>query len=308
MSQHIFQGLSETPESHPLGTRIQFPLQRVYKWIQTIQQQSFSAEIQNMNSKSSRFPLVRQLRLFIDKGGLIRCGGRIHNAPVSELVKFPYLLPTQHSFTNIIVYAAHKNHLHARVNLTLTAIRQSYWIPSARQLIRRLLKHCVICRKTEGRPYQAPDPPLLVKCRVQETQPFEVTGVDFTGALYVKDIGKESKVYVCLLMCAVTRTVHLGIVTDLSTENFLQAFRRFSSHKSLPTIMISDNESTYLAPADELKELFSSKSLLRTCLEPERSDMEVYSQACTVVYGGFLGASHCINEGLHQEGTWKIIC
>jgi len=52
------------------------------KWIQTVQRQSFSPEIQNLTSKSSRLPLVRQLRLFRDKGGLIRCGGRIHNAPV----------------------------------------------------------------------------------------------------------------------------------------------------------------------------------------------------------------------------------
>ena len=83
------------------------------------------------------------------------------------------------------------------MTLTLTAIGQSYWIPGTRQLIRKLLRRCVICRKTEGKPYQTPDPPPLVKCRVQETQPFEVTGVDFTGALYVRDIGKESKLCVC---------------------------------------------------------------------------------------------------------------
>ena len=97
---------------------------------------------------------------------------------------------------------------------------------------------------------------------VQETQPFEVTGVDFTGALYVRDDGKESKVYVCLFTCTVTRAVHLEIVTDLITKNFLQAFRRFSSRKSLPAVMISNNASTYLAAADELEELFSSESLL----------------------------------------------
>ena len=232
------------------------------KWIQTVQNQSFPAEIKNITSKSSPLPLVRQLRLFLDKGGLIHCGGRIHNAPVSKMAKFPYLLPSNHSFTKLTIYAVHKKCLHARVNSTLTAIRQNYWVPSARQLIRKLLRHCVICRKTEGRPYQTPDPPPLVRCRVQETQPFEVTGVDVTGALYVRDMGKESKVYVCLFTCAVTRAVHLEIVTDLTTENFMQAFRRFSSRKSLPKIMISDNASTYLAAANELDELFNSTSLL----------------------------------------------
>jgi len=121
------------------------------KWIQTAQQQSFTAEIQNMTSKSSRLPLVRQLRLLIDKGGLIRCGGRTHNAPVSEPVKFPYLLPPKHHFTRIMVYEVHEKRLHAGVTPTFTAIRQSYWIPGARQLIRKLLRQCVICRKTEGK-------------------------------------------------------------------------------------------------------------------------------------------------------------
>ena len=84
----------------------------------------------------------------------------------------------------------------------------------------------------------------------------------FTGALNVRDMGKENKVYVCLFTCAVTRAVHLEIVTNLTTENFLLAFRRFSSRKSLPKVMLSDNASTYLAAVDELNELFSCKTLL----------------------------------------------
>ena len=194
------------------------------KWIQTVQNQSFLAEIKNITSKPSQLPLVRKLHLFLDKGELIHCGGRIYNAPASKLAKFPYLQPSNHPFTKLTIYAVHKKCLHVGVNSTLTAIRQNYWVPSTRQLIRKLLRHCVICRKTEGRSYQTPDPPPFVRCRVQETQPFEVTGVNFTSSLYVRDIGKESKVYVCLFTCAMTRAVHLEIVTNLTTENFMEAF------------------------------------------------------------------------------------
>ena len=154
--------------------------------------------------------------------------------------------------------------LHAGVNATLTAIRQEYWMPSARRTVRKLLRQCVICQKVIGKPYQAPDPPPLIKARIQEMLPFEVTDVYFTGAVYVWDSGREVKVYVCLFTCAVTRAVHLEIVTDLSTETFLQAFRRFSSHESLPRTMILDNASTYLAAAYELKELFTSLLLSDT--------------------------------------------
>ena len=85
--------------------------------------------------------------------------------------------------------------------------------------------------------------------------------MDFTGALYVQHSGKEEKVYVCLFTCATTRAVHLEIVTDLSTDTFLLAFRRFASRKSLPHVVISDNGSTYLSAAEELQTLLSCKDL-----------------------------------------------
>ena len=240
-----------------------------------------------MRSNLRRLPLVRQLRLFLDKNGAIRCGGRIHNAPTTELAKFPYLLPAKHPFTTLVVYAIHGMQLHAGVNATLTAIRQEYWIPSARRIVKTLLRKCVICQKVVGRPYQAPDPPPLIKARLQEILPFEVTGVDFTGALYVRDSGIEVKVYVYLFTCAVMRAVHLETVTDLSTETFLQAFRRFSSRKSLPRTIISDNTSTYLTVADELKELFTSP-LLSNALSRKGVQWQFIPKRAPW-YGGFWG-------------------
>ena len=175
-------------------------------------------------------PLVRQLRLFLDNDQLIRCGGRIHNAPTTELAKFPVLLPANSSFTALIVMNTHTNLHHGGVSITVTALRQVYWIPSIRQYVRKLLRRCVICNKLKGKPFRAPDPPPLPKVRVTESPPFTVTGVDFTGALYIKDRGEgETKVYICIFTCAVTRAVHIEVVRDLTVQTFLLAFRRFSS-------------------------------------------------------------------------------
>ena len=69
---------------------------------------------------------------------------------------------------------------------------------------------------------------------------------------------------VYLFTCATTRAVHLEIVTDLSVETFMQAFRRFSGRRSLPKVLISDNASTYMAAAEELLKLFSSALLTET--------------------------------------------
>ena len=92
-------------------------------WICNTQHQVFMNEINNIKSTSHRLPLVRQLHLFIDSHGTLRCGGRIHNAPTSELTEFLYLLPTKHLFTRLVIYDIHQGLLHAGTNSTVTALR-----------------------------------------------------------------------------------------------------------------------------------------------------------------------------------------
>ena len=76
-----------------------------------------------------------------------RCGGRIHNAPLAEETKFPYLLPQRHPFRALIVYATHTQLCHAGVNSTVIALQQTYWVPMARQYVKTLLYLCTTCRK-----------------------------------------------------------------------------------------------------------------------------------------------------------------
>ena len=122
---------------------------------------------------------------------MLRCGGRIHNAPLYELAKFPYLLPAHHHFTTLVIWSIHITHLHSGVSATLIALRQSYWVPSAHQQIKSIIRKCVVCKKSSEKPYIIPDPPPLVKSRVTHTNPFNITGVDFTGTLYIRSTEGE---------------------------------------------------------------------------------------------------------------------
>ncbi len=231
-------------------------------WIREIQNEAYGDEFANLQrEKTPRLPLVRQLRLFTLDDNIIRCGGRIHNAPVEHSAKFPILLPANHHFTLLVINDAHKRLQHAGLNQTLTHIRQKYWIPTARQYIKKTLRRCVTCRKVLGTPYTAPDPPPLPTYRMIDSHPFTVTGVDFTGAIYVKTPQGQEKVYICLFTCANTRAVHLEVVPNLTVPTFMSAFRRFASRKSLPRIMVSDNASTYQSAAEELTLLFNSTEL-----------------------------------------------
>jgi len=186
------------------------------------------------------------------------CSGRIHNVPLSEITKFPHLLPSKHPLTNLIINTAHVNQLHCGVNSVITVLRQQYWIPKIRQVVRSLLRKCVTCKKVSGKPYSAPEAPPLLKLRTLCAAPFSVTGVDFTGAPFVRCMDKEQKVYICLFTCANTRAIYLEVVTDLTEETFLLAFRRFAGRRSLPKLMISENATTYQLAAKELEKMLSS--------------------------------------------------
>ena len=234
-------------------------------WISDCQKEVYWRERHNLSCpepRQKRLVLIRQLRLFLDSAGFIRCGGRIHNAPLDEITRFPYLLPAKHPLTALIIYAIHVKQCHSGIISTVTALRQTYWVPTARQYVKTLLYRCTICKKHNGKPYKQPDPAPLPKARMQAVPPFTATGVDFTGALYVRRGNEEIKVYVCLFTCATSRAVHLEVVADLSTEAFMLAFRRFVSRRSLPQLMMSDNALTYEAAAEELKELFNSDEVL----------------------------------------------
>ena len=153
---------------------------------------------------------------------------------------------------------AHVNQFHGGVNSVITVLRQQYWIPKICQVVRSLLRKGVTCKKVSGKPYSAPEAP---KSRTMCAAPFSVTGVDFTGALFVRCMNTEQKVYICLFACANTRAIHLKVVTDLTKETFLLAFRRFAGRRSLPKLMISDNASTYQSAAKELEKMFSSATV-----------------------------------------------
>ena len=268
VTTYVYRFLQNIAKTEP---RIEGPITPSEKrealkvWIKNCQNRHYSKEIANFKSPSStRLPLVRQLRLYLDTEGYLRCGGRIHNAPLSELTRFPYIIPPNCRLAELIVLDAHHKQLHSGINAPITAVRQSYWIIAIRQFVKKLLRRCVTCRRVIGTSFKVPDPAPLPTIRVKETKPFTVTGVDFAGPLFVRTHSGEEKTYICLFTCAVTRAIHLEIVSNLSEEKFLLAFRRFSSRKSLPYLMISDNASTYLASAETLKRLFESLSLKET--------------------------------------------
>ena len=218
-----------------------------YRWI---------LECQEMVVSDVRFEQwKRQLDLFQDNEGVWRCRGRIQNAAVPYTTKHPVLLHKNHPFTVLVTRKAHEQVLHNGVKETLTEIRGRFWIVRGRSLAKMIVQQCRVCRRHEGKPYSAPQPPPLPVFRVEEASPFTFTGCDFAGPLYIKSESGQKKVWICLFTCCVVRAVHLELVTDMTTPTFLRCFRRFVGRRGLPKQMVSDNGKTFVAAAKTIQDV-----------------------------------------------------
>ena len=99
-------------------------------WIKSDQQDCYSNELRILTNRTkSRSTLIRQLKLFLDGDGIVRCGGRLQNASIQYSIKHPILLPPKHAYTKLAIMDAHDKVLHSGTATTVTFIRQRLWIP-----------------------------------------------------------------------------------------------------------------------------------------------------------------------------------
>ncbi|XP_035207942.1 uncharacterized protein LOC118182668 [Stegodyphus dumicola] len=127
-------------------------------------------------------------------------------------------------------------------------------------------KHAEVCSIDESNekpvyylPHHAIEAPLPAE-RIQKSSPFETTGIDFAGPLYVKNNNSVTKAYIVIFTCATTRAIHLELVSDLRTDVFLLALQRFVSRRSFPHTVYTDNATTFCAADKELKLLWDTIS------------------------------------------------
>lgn len=94
--------------------------------------------------------------------------------------------------------------------------------------------------------------------------PFTCTGIDLAGPYFIKESKLRQKTlikaYVCLFVCLSTKAVHLDIVTDLTTNAFLNTFKRFISRRGLPKNVYSDNAKNFVGANNALKCFYQALS------------------------------------------------
>ena len=185
--------------------------------------------------------------------GVVRVGGRIRNGPLPFEAKHPMIVPKEHPIAELIVRYYHKVLGHAGREHVLCTLRQYYWVPHGRSLVRRLLHNCIDCRKRYAPTLQQVMGDLPMERLTPFQPPFTFTGVDFFGPFYVKRGRATEKVYGCIFVCFNTRAIHVEDASSLTTDAFIQAFRRFIAVRGCPREVWSDNGTNFTGAERELR-------------------------------------------------------
>ena len=223
-------------------------------WLRNQQKQHYPLvyEALTLNSFENKFQdsrkFISDLNLFLDENQIIRSRGRLDEQKSDPRMNNPKLLPPKSYLTRLIIENLHSVHHHTGVQNTLDLVRKEFWIPQGRQTVKKIVNKCVVCKYNIRKAFKYPGPPPLPVERTHYTRPFQNTGVDFTGAVKLKDAsGNVTKYYVCLFTCIATRAVHLQLINSLSAESFLLCLRRFVARCSLPDTLLSDNGTNFVA-------------------------------------------------------------
>ncbi|XP_065058573.1 uncharacterized protein LOC135686298 [Rhopilema esculentum] len=147
-------------------------------------------------------------------------------------VQNPALLPRGHHYTNLVVKEAHELVLHGLVSMTLAEVRQRYWIPKGRQVVKKVLKECKQCAKRSSKLLKGTVTSPLPELRVKPARPCEVTG----------------------------RAVHLELIKDMTATEFRVVLQRFVSRRGAPSTVISDNTKTFKSTGKQLKKICDNEN------------------------------------------------
>lgn len=95
--------------------------------------------------------------------------------------------------------------------------------------------------------------------RTTPARAFLSIGVDYCGPVRVKvKPGRTNvilKAYICVFICLVTRAVHLELVSDMTTQAFIAAFRRLVARRGRVKEIVSDHGSNFVGAHNEFKKL-----------------------------------------------------
>ena len=195
--------------------------------------------------------------------------------------------------TNLILCHYHPPVKHHGHGITQNEIRSSgYWIVGGSSVVSNHISKCVSCRKLRGSP-QEQKMANLPEDRLEPAPPFTFCAVDYFGPWHIKEGRREVKRYGVLFTCLASRAVHLEVASSLSTDSFLNAYRRFVGRRGPVRQLRSDQGTNFVGAKNELQRALST-------LEHEKIRQELVKNNCD-----WVDFKMNVPEASHMGGAWE---
>lgn len=186
---------------------------------------------------------------------MLKCVGRIRGYEPTYL--------ENGVFAQKLIRHTHEQVMHLWTANTMATIRENWWIPNLRSLVKKTVHECRICKVFSTSPLPCPAGAPLPVFRSEMSCFFQHTGVDFAGPLvYRQSKTEEGKAYVLIFTCAVVRAVHLQVTKTQIAEEFQRKLNAFITRKTWPEILISDNASVFKTTAAWIRKIRKDEQLL----------------------------------------------
>ena len=216
------------------------------------QSEYYSSEISACKRSPTRTVIRRQgdfqrRQLWLDPHGILRLQTRIFEAedwPIEGAL--PAIVPKTHPFASLVIRDAHRQVEHQGSASTWSKVRERFYIPQGKALIRRLCQVCGYCMKRRQTKMRQPMAGLHSSRLQANKPPWSETGMDHFGPF---DLTGKQKRWGLIFTCLTTRAVHLEDVDGLGVEPFCHALDRFINRRKRPEILRSDMGTTFVALA-----------------------------------------------------------
>lgn len=205
--------------------------------------------------------------LSLNKEGLLTVNDRLKHAG-SRVPKHPIFLSRSSELFKQIILDIHYKSYHAGLQHTLAAYRERFWTPKGRSSAKVVLhRYCLYCKKMRAKSFKLPEMAPLPVERLEKLTPWKSVGLGYMGSFSIKLGTEGKKCWVLLICCFSSRAIHLEPCLDMSTQTFINAFRRFVARRQLPQLVYSDNASQLILASKVFNEVWDPKTLPSKILE-----------------------------------------
>lgn len=210
-----------------------------------IQRQCFSTEINDLKSghKLPRSSPLLPLHSFIDENELLRVGGRGQHSGRSYTNQHPVILPGNNHVTKLLIRSENLRLFHTGPTFLSCSLNRHLHNVGGRKVVRSITRAGVTCCRVAARPQHQLCGQLPLE-RVTPDIVLNKVGLDYAGPLLLK-LGSTRrptniKAYVCVFVSLSVKTVHLELVSDLTTPAFVACLCRFVARQGKPVLTWSE--------------------------------------------------------------------